>query len=138
MILDTGAVINGFTADSHYHEECLEALDSAEIRVLSPVSLCEIDYVMTSRFGVRAAAKLLTRLAEPDFEVAPFGAADLDAAVDVIRQYEDLNVGLTDASLVVLAKRYKTDEILTLDQRHFRAMRSLSGRPFKLLPFDAD
>jgi hypothetical protein len=30
-----------------------------------------------------------------------------------------------------------TDEILTLDERHFRAMVGLSGRPFRLLPADA-
>jgi len=37
-----------------------------------------------------------------------------------------------------MAKRYKTHDILTLDQRHFRVVRSLSGRPFRLFPFDTE
>lgn len=34
-----------------------------------------------------------------------------------------VDVGLADASLVVLAERYGVAEVLTLDERHFRAMR---------------
>ena len=47
------------------------------------------------------------------------------------------NIGLADASIVVLANRYDTDRVLTLDERHFRALRTLDGKPFTLLPADA-
>jgi predicted nucleic acid-binding protein len=39
--------------------------------------------------------------------------------------------------LVVLAERHSTADILTLDQRHFRALIGPRGRPFRLLPADA-
>ena len=53
-------------------------------------------------------------------------------------QWSELDLGLTDASLVVLAERYETLDIATVDHRHFRAVRSLDGgRPFRLLPTDA-
>jgi len=42
-----------------------------------------------------------------------------------------------DASLVVLAARSETRDILTLDERHFRAVVDARGRPFRLLPADA-
>jgi predicted nucleic acid-binding protein len=54
----------------------------------------------------------------------------------VIEQYADLRIGVTDASIVVLADRYGTDRVLTLDVRHFRALSTLDGRPFTLLPAD--
>jgi len=38
---------------------------------------------------------------------------------------------------VVLANRYGVRDILTLDERHFRAMRGMDGRPFRILPSDA-
>ena len=41
---------------------------------------------------------------------------------------------MTDASLVVLADRYRTTRIATYDRRHFITMRGLDGRPFELLP----
>ena len=55
----------------------------------------------------------------------------------MIERYHDLRIGLTDASLVVLAARYETDRILTLEERHFRELRTLDGRSLVLLPADA-
>jgi predicted nucleic acid-binding protein len=51
-------------------------------------------------------------------------------------QYRDLDVGLTDLSLIVIAARFGTTRILTFDERHFRTMRPLQGGVFALLPFD--
>ena len=138
MICDTGAIINGLVTGQEFHEECLDALNTADRLVLSPLTLCEIDYVVTARFGSRQASRVLGTLSEPEFEISAFDSNDLTLALEVMNTYEDLNVGLTDASVVVLAKRYKTNEILTLDQRHFRAMRGLDGRHFRLLPFDME
>ena len=67
-------------------------------------------------------------------------SADADAvatAEQVIARHSDLKIGLTDASIVVLAERYSTGELLTLDERHFRALPGPAGRPFRLLPADA-
>ena len=48
-----------------------------------------------------------------------------------------LELGLADASIAVLAARLDADAVLTLDERHFRALRGPGGRPFRLLPADA-
>ncbi len=47
-----------------------------------------------------------------------------------------MRIGLTDASLVVLAARYGTTRLLTLDEKHFRAIRPLRGDTFTILPAD--
>ena len=39
-----------------------------------------------------------------------------------------------DASVAILADRLDTDLIVTLDRRHFGAIRSPRGRAFRLLP----
>ena len=57
-------------------------------------------------------------------------------AKEVVEQYADLEIGLADASIVVLAQRHAVTEVLTLDQRHFRAMRIERRKRFKVLPFD--
>ena len=51
-------------------------------------------------------------------------------------RYSDLNLGLADLSVVVLAHRFRTDRLLTFDERDFRAMRPLAGGHFALLPKD--
>ncbi len=67
--------------------------------------------------------------------VAQFSNDDLDQAITVVEQYTDLNIGITDASIVVLAARYHTTRILTLDHKHFQAIMPLaSGDHFTLLP----
>ena len=55
----------------------------------------------------------------------------------MIERYPDLEVGLADASVVVLANRYDTYDVLTLDERHFRVLRGPQDHPFRLLPADA-
>jgi hypothetical protein len=61
-------------------------------------------------------------------------AADLRRALAIIGQYQDQNIGLADASLVILADRYRTDRLLTLDHRHFRVLRTPAGKAFTLMP----
>ena len=62
--------------------------------------------------------------------------AEIAAAERLVGRYAELQIGLADASLVVLANRYGVRDLLTLDERHFRALRGPGGRPFRLLPAD--
>ena len=136
MICDTSGLLSAHVSGETLHEESLDALNMGETLVLSPFVLCEIDYLAATRYGRQVATRILDELSHPEYELAALSRQDLSACLDVVSTYQDLGVGLTDASLVVLAKRYGTDEILTLDQRHFRAIRGLDGRHFRLLPFD--
>ena len=70
------------------------------------------------------------------YRLEPFTQADVATARDVITRYADLEIGLADASIVVLAGRYDVRDVLTLDERHFRALRTLDRRRFRLLPAD--
>ena len=47
-----------------------------------------------------------------------------------------LNIGVAEASIVVLANRYVCGDIATLDERHFRPLR-VRGKNFRILPADA-
>lgn len=138
MICDTSGLLASLWPEQPESEACIAAIESADRRVISPLVLTELNYLIGRRVGETEASKAIQIFAAGDFELASLDWTDISTALDVVNNYRDLRIGLVDASLVVLAKRYRTDEILTLDQRHFRAIRSLSGRPFKLLPFDAD
>ena len=48
--------------------------------------------------------------------------------------YQDAEVGLTDASIVALAERYKIRRVLTLDRRHFGMFRPEGLEYLELLP----
>ncbi len=49
----------------------------------------------------------------------------------------DLDLGLADLSIAVLARKLDSRRVLTFDERRFRAVRPLQGGAFTLLPADA-
>jgi predicted nucleic acid-binding protein len=104
--------------------------------LLSPFVLAELDYMLGTRHGQAAQMAMLGEVVDGAYELAEFARADVGAAVKVIRRYADLRIGLADASIVVLAERYRTVDVLTFDARHFRAIAGPGGRPFRLLPDD--
>ena len=120
------------------HKACARVLASTHPRIISPFVLAELDFLTTRLAGVTAELRLLTELGSGAYELATFGLDDLARARDLVERYRDLSLGLTDASLVVLADRYGIDTIGTLDQRDFRVVRSLKGRPLDLVPVDGD
>ena len=120
------------------HEACARAVASTRPLVLSPLVLAELDYLTAQFAGVDAELTLLGELSSGAYELASLGVDDLIRARAVVERYRDLPLGLADASLVVLADRYETETILTLDERHFRVVRTLSGHPFQLLPADVE
>lgn len=104
--------------------------------LLSPFVLAELDYLLASRVGPAAQVAALEEVERGAYRLENFTAADVSQALEVIRQFADLEIGLTDASIAVLAGRHACDTVLTLDERHFRVLR-VQGKPFRLLPSDA-
>jgi len=106
-------------------------------RILFPFVLAELEYLVSRLGGQAAETGMLEDITRGAFELAPFGAADVARAMTIIQRYADLALGLADASIVVLAERHNCHDILTLDQRHFRAVTGPGNQPFRLLPLDA-
>jgi uncharacterized protein len=105
--------------------------------VLSPLVLAELDYFILTRLGVHAEQVVLAELTSPAYRLATFTDDDFKLASEVAVKYGDMQIGLTDASIVVQAARHKTTRILSLDHKHFGAMRPLTGEAaFTLLPRD--
>jgi predicted nucleic acid-binding protein len=137
ILLDTSGLLAALFADQRRHEECKEALLGADPPLLlSPFVLAELDHLVARLAGVAAEKDLLAEVAGGAFALAPMTADDVDEARIVISRYEDLGIGLADASLVVLSNRHQTTDVLTLDERHFRAIRGWHGKPFRILPTD--
>lgn len=135
IIADTSGLLALFNRKEPDHQAVAAAVrDQAEPMVVSPFVLAELDYLAGSRLGVAAECAILAELAGGAYHLAPFAEADLISAGKIIERYRDQQIGLTDASLVVLADRHRTKAILTLDLRHFEVLRPLSGGRFRILP----
>jgi hypothetical protein len=138
ITLDTSGLLAAIDSSQRLHQAAAAALrDASPPLLLSPFVLAELDYLISTRVSSQAATALLDQVADGAYRLEPMAAEDIARAAEVIDQYRDLELGLADASIVVLAERYRIVDILTLDERHFRAVTGPDGRPFRLLPADA-
>jgi len=121
----------GFDAARRWYEQ-----PHADL-ITTPLILTEVDHLAARRLGPGAAAGFRADLAAGAYRVSWWETA-VEDTVRVAKSYAGLGVSLADASLVALAGRLETTSIATFDDRHFRAMRPLTGEPaFRLLPADA-
>lgn len=139
ILVDTSGLLSALDRSQRHHEAARRSLESAAPPwVLSPFVLAELDYLLATRVGHAAERALLAEVGRGVYRLEAFDATDIEAAEKLIGSYRDLEVGLADASLVILANRYGVRDLLTLDERHFRTLRGPGGRPFRLLPADAN
>ena len=59
---------------------------------------------------------------------------DWPRIAELVDQYGDFPLGGADASIVALAERLDIETVVTLDDRHFRAVRPRHRTAFRLLP----
>jgi predicted nucleic acid-binding protein len=138
ILVDTSGLLAALDASAIHHQAAAAALKAAgEPRLLSPFVLAELDYLLTRHVSKRVARALLLEIANGAYDLAPFAAEDVGRAVEVLDRYAGLGLGLADASIAVLAERHRAWDVLTLDERHFRAINGPRNRPFRLLPADA-
>lgn len=110
--------------------------EPGELGIPAPVT-AEVDSLLRRRLGHSARRALLDNTTAGRFTVAGLEPEDHKVVADLERHYDDLDVGLADLSVLVVARRFRTRRILTFDQRHFRALRPLDGGRVTLLPSDA-
>jgi uncharacterized protein len=135
VIVDTSALLAFFDTDEPDHAAVAAILETAtEPLVVSPYVLAELDYLVSSRLGVSAGLSVLSELAGGAWDLAALDTADLEEARAVVERYADQSIGLADASIVVLAARYQTRTVVSLDRRHFGVVRPIDGGSFEILP----
>jgi predicted nucleic acid-binding protein len=137
ILLDTSGLLPVLDRSEPRHAACAGVVQAADVPLLlSPFVLAELDYLLGSRVGARAQIALLDEVVRGAYRLEPFGPSDVVLARKVMARYATLPLRLADASIVVLADRYGTKDILTLDERHFRVVRTSDRRRFRLLPVD--
>ncbi|GAA2283631.1 type II toxin-antitoxin system toxin ribonuclease C26 [Glycomyces scopariae] len=139
--MDSSAVIALLDESADEHDAVAAAVRSFEgALVVSPFVVAELDFMLVRRLGRRAVEQFNLDVALGSYELAGWTPADHAEAMHVTRAFEgDDYIGVADASNVVLADRYRTSVMFTLDQRHFRKLQPIWGPDyFTLLPYDSE
>lgn len=135
LIVDTSALLAYFDTSEPDHASVTAALETnTDLLIVSPYVVAELDYLVATRHGVTAELAILNELAGGAWELATIDSDTLKQARTIIATYGDHNIGVADASNVILAERYRTHTIATLDRRHFTTLRPTTGGQFTILP----
>jgi predicted nucleic acid-binding protein len=140
-VADTSGLLALFNRTEPEHERATAAANACGLLVVSPMTLTEVHQVATVRAGRHVADAILgtvaARVQSTRVAIAETTAQLLRTALALRRRYADLDLDLADAVAAAVAAEYRTDTVLALDRRDFRAMRPLTEHAaFRLLPDD--
>ena len=139
LIIDAAPLVALGDSRDPLHSQIGDLLrgEPGELVAPAPVS-AEADYLVRRRGTAQAARAFLRDVAAGRFLVEGLTPDEHALAARLDEQYTDLELGLADASVVILAKRFRTTRLLSFDDRDFRAVTPLGGGHFTLLPRDED
>lgn len=132
-VVDAGPLYSAADSDDVDHLESLAALARPDLRLVVPaLVLAEATYFVGRRLGATAEAAFLRGLEALDVEApAPH---DFTRMSELVEDYADFPLGGTDASVIALAERLDAPVVVTLDRRHFGAVRPRHREALELLP----
>lgn len=131
-IVDTGPLYASVDRRDKDHAVSLELLERVDLRLVIPALVVAEVCALLGRRAVRGEAAFLRGLA--DFDVEAPTPDDYERMADLVEQYADFPLGGSDASVVAIAERRSITTILTIDRRHFAAVRPNHIDSFEILP----
>jgi uncharacterized protein len=132
-IVDAGPLYAAADADDLDHEASVRVLSRADLRLVVPaLVVAEATYFVGRRLGAVAESSFLRGLGALDVE-GP-STEDFVRMAELVEQYADFPLGGTDASVIALAERLEAPIVVTLDRRHFAAVRPRHRDALDLLP----
>jgi uncharacterized protein len=132
-VVDAGPLYATADADDQDHEASVAVLSRGDLRLVIPaLVVAEATYFVGRRLGAQAEAAFLRGLQTLDIE----GPAPEDFAriAELVETYADFPLGGTDASVIALGERLEAAIVVTIDRRHFAAIKPRHRDAFELLP----
>jgi predicted nucleic acid-binding protein len=127
IIVDTGPLVAAANRRDHAHALAAALVIAAGRDLVIPsLVLAETDYLLRTRVGLQSARLLLGAVASGQHSVAYMTIELLRRATEIDGKYADLDLGLTDGSVMAVAEREHAP-VLTFDFEDFRAAPSDSG-----------
>lgn len=118
IVLDTSAVLALLDRDDPDHATCVAALARERRPYLIPAGiLSEVGYLAPLKVGLAATTAFLEDLASAAY-LLDCGERDIARIIELMQRYENLPLGLADASVIACAER-SGGRVLTLDRRDF-------------------
>jgi len=134
ILADTGVFISAADRSEPSHQVCAELLRSEDNLVVPAPVIPEAAWLIEDRLGPQAEARFLRFVTSGLVQIVDLGADDYARCIELILGYEDLGLGLVDASIIALGERLSISHIATLNRRDFLVVRPRHTDAFELLP----
>ena len=138
ILCDSGPLFAAAASNDAAHRECVDLFTGLRLagrRLIVPQTVvAEVGYLLERWVGPDLEAAFLQAIGEGDFEVANLEPQDFLRMAELVKRYDDLPLGTTDASVIALTERLDVREVATLDRRHFTVVRPSHVDAFTLLP----
>jgi len=135
ILVDTGPLYAAADKSDDWHLRTVRFLENSRDDFLIPVTvLPEATYLLAAHLGPEAERKLVQSIVNGEMLVEELTIEDLRRTLELLRHYEDAQIGFVDATVVAMAERLKIRRILTTDRRDFTLMRPRHCKQFELFP----
>ena len=135
IIADTGALVALLAQKQPQHLPVRNYLGSYRGQILIPsIVLGEVSHFLQKLVTPHVEAGFLRTLWLGQNAVVDPLEADYLRAADLVEQYADFPHGTVDATIVAIAERLDVATLLTLDRRHFGAIRPAHRPSFEIVP----
>lgn len=135
IVVDTGVAYAAADRDDPDHAASAEVLriHAGELVIPVPV-IVETSWLVSDRLGPAEEVGFLRSVNAGELRRVDLDQAEWERATELVEQYSDLNLGLVDASIVVVAERLGITTLATLNHRDFRVVRPRHTHAFELIP----
>lgn len=131
VLIDTGPLVACFNPNDGEHAACIEKLRFLKGRRLVTTLVIVTETLYLLDFSLSNQKKFLQFMASGVIEVEDLDTDDFLAAAELMQKYHDCPMDFGDATLVVLADRLQTRQILTLDHHDFGIYRTGRSQRFE-------
>jgi len=133
VLVDTGplvALLDRSERSRARVQAAFASLEKADL-VTSEAVVTEASYLLD--FSVELQANLQTLLTLGNIRVEPIEKNERPRLASLIKKYDSLPMDYADATLVLLAERLGTTQVVSLDRRDFGVYR-VGRKAFQILP----
>jgi predicted nucleic acid-binding protein len=135
LIVDAGPLVAAAATRDRNHSRCVELLAHAPGPLIVPMLVVtEVACFLADRIGETAERAFATSLGLGELIAEPVEPPDWNRIGELLDQYEDLGLGIVDASVVAACERLGQTQLATLDRRQFSVVRPRHCPALTLLP----
>jgi predicted nucleic acid-binding protein len=133
VLLDTGIVYAYYDRSDSWHERARALIQGEQRGLILPGPVVpEVDHLLGARLGVKSRLTFYAGIVDGYYLIAELPREAYARVADLNRRFDDLELGLVDASIVALAETLGLSRIATTDRRHFEPL--ATALSLQLLP----